>query len=99
MGSDWRMAISEDQKSPLITDGLFARVRHPIYALSILFVVCTTIVVPNIPMLAVALLNIGLLTLKAGNEERHLLKVHGDAYAAYLRQTGRFIPRWSAPVA
>ena len=99
MGSDWRMAISEEQKSPLITDGLFARVRHPIYALSILFVVCTSIVIPTVPMLAVALLNIGLLTLKAGNEERHLLKVHGDAYAAYLRQTGRFVPRWSAPVA
>jgi protein-S-isoprenylcysteine O-methyltransferase Ste14 len=31
--------------------------------------------------------------LKARNEERHLSALHGDAYAQYLRRTGRFFPR------
>jgi protein-S-isoprenylcysteine O-methyltransferase Ste14 len=35
--------------------------------------------------------------LKARNEERHLLKVHGEAYAIYMRRTGRFVPRSAAP--
>ncbi len=34
MGRDWRMDIS-DRNTSLITDGLFARIRHPIYAFSI----------------------------------------------------------------
>jgi protein-S-isoprenylcysteine O-methyltransferase Ste14 len=33
------------------------------------------------------------MNLKARNEERHLLKVHGARYEAYLKRTGRFFPR------
>jgi protein-S-isoprenylcysteine O-methyltransferase Ste14 len=90
MGSDWRMAVSDTQKSALITDGLFARVRHPIYALQML---CSVLIVPTAPMIAVAIVHLGLMNLKARNEERHLLKVHGARYEAYLERTGRFFPR------
>jgi protein-S-isoprenylcysteine O-methyltransferase Ste14 len=93
MGSDWRMAVSETQQSALITDGLFARVRHPIYALSMLLMLCSAVIVPTAPMLVVAIVHIGLMNLKARNEERHLQKVHGAAYDDYLRRTGRFFPR------
>lgn len=93
MGSDWRMAVSETQRSALITDGLFARVRHPIYALSMLLMLCSAVIVPTAPMLVVAIVHIGLMNLKARNEERHLRKVHGAAYDDYLRRTGRFFPR------
>jgi protein-S-isoprenylcysteine O-methyltransferase Ste14 len=44
-------------------------------------------------MLLVAIAHLGLMNLKARNEERHLLKVHGAAYEAYARRTGRFFPR------
>jgi protein-S-isoprenylcysteine O-methyltransferase Ste14 len=97
MGKDWRMDVSLERKTDLITDGLFARVRHPIYALSILLVLCSTAVVPTAPMLVIAALNVALLSIKARNEERHLVGVHGDAYARYLRRTGRFVPRRAAP--
>jgi protein-S-isoprenylcysteine O-methyltransferase Ste14 len=93
MGSDWRMAVSETQKSALITDGLFARVRHPIYALQMLLMLCSLVILPTVPMLLVAIAHLGLMNLKARNEERHLLKVHGAAYEAYARRTGRFFPR------
>jgi len=93
MGSDWRMAVSDTQKSALITDGLFARVRHPIYALQMLLMLCSVLIVPTAPMIAVAIVHLGLMNLKARNEERHLLKVHGARYEAYLERTGRFFPR------
>jgi len=96
MGSDWRMAVSDTQKSALITDGLFARVRHPIYALQMLLMVCSALIVPTVPMLVIAILHLILMNLKARNEERHLLKVHGARYEAYLRRTGRFFPRLGA---
>ncbi len=93
MGSDWRMAVSETQKSALITDGLFARVRHPIYALQMLLMLCSVLIVPTAPMLLIALVHASLMHLKARNEERHLSKVHGVQYEAYLKRTGRFFPR------
>jgi protein-S-isoprenylcysteine O-methyltransferase Ste14 len=96
MGSDWRMAVSETQTSALITDGLFARVRHPIYALQMLLMLCSAIIIATVPMLIVAIVHCCLMNLKARNEERHLRKSHGAAYEAYLRRTGRFFPRLAA---
>jgi protein-S-isoprenylcysteine O-methyltransferase Ste14 len=93
MGSDWRMDVGLERKSDLITDGLFARVRHPIYAFSILLMLCSVAIVPTAPMLLIAAVHIVLMNVKARNEERHLSAVHGDAYARYLRRTGRFFPR------
>jgi protein-S-isoprenylcysteine O-methyltransferase Ste14 len=93
MGDDWRMAVSETQKSALITDGLFGRVRHPIYALQMLLMLCSVAILPTVPMIVVAIAHLGLMNLKARNEERHLLKMHGAAYETYIRRTGRFFPR------
>jgi protein-S-isoprenylcysteine O-methyltransferase Ste14 len=96
MGSDWRMAVSETQKSALITDGLFARVRHPIYALQMLLMLCTVVIVPTAPIFVIAIVHLALMNLKARNEEHHLLKMHGARYRAYLERTGRFFPRLGA---
>ena len=93
MGGDWRMDVRSNERTDLITDGLFARIRHPIYAFSILLMLCSATIVPTAPMLAIAAVHVVLMNIKARNEERHLLAVHGDAYAQYLRRTGRFVPR------
>jgi len=95
MGKDWRMAVAVGEKTNLITDGPFRRIRHPIYAFSILLMICTAIVVPTAPMLAVAAAHIVWMNLKARNEERHLLRTQGDDYAGYMQRTGRFLPRRS----
>lgn len=93
MGKDWRMAVTAEPDQPLITDGLFGRIRHPIYAFSILLVLCTVVVVPTAPMAACGAGLVALWVVKALNEERHMLRQHGDAYATYLARTGRFLPR------
>jgi protein-S-isoprenylcysteine O-methyltransferase Ste14 len=97
MGSDWRMDIGLDGRTNLITDGPFAHVRHPIYAFSILLMLCSVAIVPTPPMFLIAVIHIALMNVKARNEERHLLTVHGDAYARYLRGSGRFFPRRNPP--
>lgn len=93
MGKDWRMAVTGEPSQPLITDGLFARIRHPIYAFSILLMLCSTVILPTLPMFVVGCAHIALMLMKARNEERHLLAHHGAAYAQYLGRTGRFVPR------
>ena len=95
MGRDWRMDISEHNTS-LITDGLFARIRHPIYAFSIAMMIATAIVLPTPAMLLLAGIHVVLMNIKARNEEAHLAQMHGEAYRRYVRRTGRFQPRPAA---
>ncbi|TMH19074.1 MAG: isoprenylcysteine carboxylmethyltransferase family protein [Betaproteobacteria bacterium] len=90
------MTASEKRKGTLITDGLFAYVRHPIYSLSMLLMLCTAIIIATPLMLGIWAVHLVLNNLKARNEERHLLATHGEPYAQYLRRTGRFFPRFAA---
>jgi protein-S-isoprenylcysteine O-methyltransferase Ste14 len=92
MGDDWRMDIGA-RKTNLVTEGLFRRIRHPIYAFSMLLMVCSALIAPTLPMIAIALLHLALMNVKARNEERHLTAVHGDSYSQYVARTGRFFPR------
>jgi protein-S-isoprenylcysteine O-methyltransferase Ste14 len=97
MGRNWRMAVAPDQQTELVTTGLFGLVRHPIYALSILLMVCTVVVAPTVPVLVMALIHISLMLAKARNEERFLVERHGDLYRRYMQRTGRFVPRpWAS---
>jgi protein-S-isoprenylcysteine O-methyltransferase Ste14 len=93
MGKDWRMDTAVGERTALITDGLFERIRHPIYAFSMLLMTCSAVILPTLPMLAIAIVHFVLMNLKARNEERYLLLTHGDAYRSYVRTTGRFFPR------
>ena len=98
MGRNWRMAVAPDQQTELVTTGLYGLVRHPIYALSILLMVCTLVVVPTLPVLAMAVVHIGMMLAKARNEERFLAGRHGVDYLRYMQRTGRFVPRLRALV-
>ena len=95
MGKDWRMAVAVGEATNLITDGPFRRIRHPIYAFQILLMICTVVVVPTLPMLAVALAHFALMNVKARNEERHLMQTQPAEYSRYMQRTGRFFPRQS----
>jgi protein-S-isoprenylcysteine O-methyltransferase Ste14 len=92
MGRHWRMDIS-DRNTALVTNGLFAYVRHPIYAFSIAMMLATAVVLPSVPLLVVAAVHVVVMNVKARNEEAHLARIHGDAYVRYVERTGRFFPR------
>ena len=78
MGDDWRMDVGA-RKTALITDGPFRSVRHPIYAFSMLLMICSVAIVPTLPMIGIALIHLALMNLKARHEERHLAQVHGES--------------------
>lgn len=99
MGRSWRMSVTPGEKTELVTTGPYAYVRHPIYALSMLLMLCTLLVVPTVPVLLIAVVHLTLMWVKAYNEERFLSGVHGAAYERYCRRTGRFVPRLGGPAA
>ncbi len=97
MGKSWRMGIDPGERTALVVTGPFARVRHPIYALSSLMMAATVVAVPSPAMAAVAAVHLLLLRWEARREERHLSAVHGAAYDRYLADVGRFLPRLGRP--
>jgi protein-S-isoprenylcysteine O-methyltransferase Ste14 len=97
MGRSWRMGINPDDKTRLVVTGPYARLRHPIYALSSLLMLCTMAILPTPAVLAVGVTHLALLQWEARREERYLTALHGSSYAEYACRTGRFLPRLRRP--
>jgi len=94
MGRSWRMGINPDDKTQLVITGPYAYLRHPIYALSSLLMLCTMVIVPSPAMIVVGCTHLLLLQWEARREEKYLTALHGNTYANYARRTGRFVPRF-----
>jgi protein-S-isoprenylcysteine O-methyltransferase Ste14 len=92
MGKSWRMGIDPGEKTQLVVTGPYAFVRHPIYALSCLLMLCTLAIVPSPVMAIVALTHVLLLLWESHREERYLISVHGHLYQYYALRVGRFVP-------
>ena len=95
MGAAWRFGVDEAEKTDLVTGGLYAFVRNPIYSGVFLFCTGLLVLLPHIYMLiflATAWLSIELQVRFV--EEPHLRGLHGAAYEKYAEQTGRYIPRF-----
>ncbi|QOV88488.1 isoprenylcysteine carboxylmethyltransferase family protein [Humisphaera borealis] len=97
MGRNWRMGIDPNEKTSLVFEGLFAYVRHPIYALSAGMMIATMLALPTPAMLIAGTLHITLLLWESAREERHLVATHGADYQAYQRRVGRLMPRSLRP--
>lgn len=94
MGASWRIGVDPDETTSLVTGGLFARLRNPIFTAMVLFAAGHALAVPNVWNA------LGALALAAGIggqvllvEEPHLRRVHGASYARYAAASGRFLPR------
>ena len=91
MGRSWRVGI-DPARTKLVTHGLFAIVRNPIYTSVLLALAAVFLVTPSAWTASGALFGGFLVALQARLEEAHLLAMHGDAYRSYARRTGRFLP-------
>ncbi|KRF20695.1 isoprenylcysteine carboxyl methyltransferase [Nocardioides sp. Soil797] len=93
MGSEWRIGVDETEQTTLVTDGLFALVRNPIFTAMALTGLGLTLMVPNVVALAgFATLVIALQLQVRVVEEPYLRMLHRDAYARYAATVGRFLP-------
>jgi protein-S-isoprenylcysteine O-methyltransferase Ste14 len=93
MGSSWRIGVDESERTDLVTGGLFAVVRNPIYSGMLPASVGIALMVPNVLALAAAVaLLVGLEIQTRRVEEPYLLATHGESYRAYASRVGRFVP-------
>jgi protein-S-isoprenylcysteine O-methyltransferase Ste14 len=93
MGRSWRIGVDPGERTELVTGGPFALVRNPIYSAMLTAFAGLALMVPNaVTIGAFALVLIALEIQTRVVEEPHLLRAHGDAYAAYAARVGRFVP-------
>jgi protein-S-isoprenylcysteine O-methyltransferase Ste14 len=93
MGASWRIGVDPDERTELVSTGLYRSVRNPIFTGMVLFAAGQALLVPG----AVAVAGAGLLAAAVEGqvrvvEEPALLAAHGDAYRRWAATTGRFLP-------
>ncbi len=92
MGLSWRIGIDDGSSTELVTRGLFAFVRHPIFSAMHLALAGVALVVASPFALAILLAAAIAIHLEIRMEETHLLRQHGDRYREYQRRVGRLVP-------
>lgn len=93
MGASWRIGVDPAERTGLVTGGIFALVRNPIFTAMLLTAVGLTLMVGNvISLTGLAALFAALEVQVRFVEEPYLRTVHGPDYERYTATAGRFLP-------
>ena len=93
MGDTWRIGVNRNEKTSLITNGPYRKIRHPIYSFQLLMLLGVCVLLPSPLFLATLAFHFVCVILKARDEEAYLTSVHGAVYREYTPRTGRLLPR------
>jgi protein-S-isoprenylcysteine O-methyltransferase Ste14 len=86
-------STSTTRGQTLVTTGIFARVRHPVYLGFVLLDAGMALVAVNAAGAALFALSVVGLVLRARKEEEELVKKFGKKYADYAKRVPGFVPR------
>jgi protein-S-isoprenylcysteine O-methyltransferase Ste14 len=78
LGINWSITLVIREQHRLITQGVYRRIRHPMYLALVLYSIGQALVIP--------------FSLRVRAEERMMVEGFGDEYAAYSARTKRLIP-------
>ena len=93
MGASWRIGVSDEERTALVTTGWFSVVRNPIYSAMIVGWTGFALLVPTwLAFAAVVVIAAGLELQVRAVEEPYLVRTHGDEFRGYASRVGRFLP-------
>ena len=96
MGDSWRIGVDDGQRTELVTNGVFARVRNPIFTAMLIATGGLVLLVPNALSVAALVVLAAALEIQVRLvEEPYLARTHGPAYQHYRGTTGRFLPTFT----
>jgi protein-S-isoprenylcysteine O-methyltransferase Ste14 len=93
LGKNVTDTVVTRKEHALVTSGPYRWVRHPLYTIAGAFFMGLSIAAANWLMALGLLTALVLLAIRTPREEAKLVERFGDDYRAYMRRTGRFIPR------
>jgi protein-S-isoprenylcysteine O-methyltransferase Ste14 len=92
LGASWRIGIDETARPGLVAAGLYGICRNPIFVAGLIALAGYTLLLPTPLSLALLLGACVGVRRQILEEEAYLLRTYGEAYRAYARRVGRWLP-------
>jgi len=93
LGANWSPSLQVFGEHELVTGGVYTRIRHPMYASTLLWAVAQVFLLQNWvagPCFLISV--IPLILVRLPREERMMAEHFGEAYREYMTRTRRLIP-------
>ncbi|MFZ0607321.1 MAG: protein-S-isoprenylcysteine O-methyltransferase [Xanthobacteraceae bacterium] len=93
LGHNWSVSLDLRERHTLVTSGIYATVRHPMYAGFWLMALAQALLLPNWVAGPAGLIGFGLLFFgRVRREEEMMITAFGEEYRVYMRRTARVVP-------
>jgi len=93
LGRNWSISLDVREDHQLVTNGVYQRIRHPMYSAFWLWAIAQALLLPNWVAGLAGLVGFGVLFFgRVASEERMMLETFGDSYRSYMARTGRVFP-------
>jgi protein-S-isoprenylcysteine O-methyltransferase Ste14 len=93
IGTNITQTVATKKEHELITHGPYRWVRHPLYSVGTLLFIAFALMAANWFIGLASLVVFVMLMIRLPKEEEKLIERFGDEYRAYMKRTGRFLPR------
>jgi protein-S-isoprenylcysteine O-methyltransferase Ste14 len=93
LGTNWSITLEMREQHRLITQGIYRRIRHPMYLALVIYSLGHALVIPNWVAGPSNLVVFTILfALRVHAEEQMMTDVFGDEYTTYAARTKRLVP-------
>ena len=87
----WRVGVLENQKTALITTGIYRLTRNPYFVSYGLMFLAYAMILQSVILLGLTPIGLYLIHKMILAEEHYLLSLHGQRYAAYQKRVPRYL--------
>ena len=91
MAKSWRIGINYEEKTELVTNGVFKFSRNPVFLGILISYIGTFLIIPNAVTFTVLILTYVTLQFQIRLEEEYLVGSHGTNYEDYKKRVRRWI--------
>lgn len=93
LGRNWSVSLDVREGHLLVTNGIYSKVRHPMYSAFWLWALSQALLLPNWVAGFSGIVGFGVLFFgRVGREEKMMVETFGDRYREYMDRTYRVIP-------
>lgn len=93
LGDNVTTTVITREEHELVTAGPYRWIRHPLYTLSLIYFGSLALVAASWFLLVVSTMTFVMVAVRTPIEEEKLIQRFGNEYKAYMKRTGRFLPR------
>lgn len=94
LGRQWSVNVELQEQHRLVTEGVFRRIRHPMYAAHLLWGLAQPLLLWNwLAGFSMLVFSLPLYIYRIPREEKMMTDKFGDEYQEYMQSAGRFFPK------